>query len=125
MTVLDAIKRFDDETENDIPIELKKEWLSEIDKKIAKEINYCRSGLSEEAYTFEKADDFILCAIDSYSEIYIVYLTMKMNYMLAEIERYNNSANIFNRLYYEMTNYISRNYKYNVKNSIKVELNNV
>lgn len=121
MTVLKAIEIFDKETENDISEELKKQWLQEIDKKIVAELNFNRTGLSTEAYS-GGAMNFNLSALDEYSEIYIVYLRMKMNYMLGEIERYNNSVSIFNRLYYEMANYISRNYQYKVKNSVKVEV---
>lgn len=125
MTVEKVLELFDKETENDVSVELKKQWLSELDLKIANELNKGRAGLDGVAYTPDKNDSFNLNAPEEYSEIYIVYLTMKMNYMLSEIERYNNSATIFNRLFYEMSNYISRSFKYDKNNAIKVELNNV
>jgi hypothetical protein len=125
MTALKALEIFNNETENEISDELKKQWLSELDVKIAGEINKGRNSLSQIGFLPEKALTTELTAVEEFSEIYISYLRMKMNYMLGEIERYNNSAAIFNRLYYEMSNFVSRNYQKKVKNSIKVELGNV
>ena len=125
MTALKALEIFNNETENEISDELKKQWLSELDIKIAGEINNGRKGLSKNAFLPENDLITQLVAVEEFSEIYISYLRMKMNYMLGEIERYNNSAAIFNRLYYEMSSFVSRNYQYEIKNSIKVELNNV
>ncbi len=125
MTALKALEIFNNETENEISDDLKKQWLSEIDVKIASEINNGREGLSTTAFSPEKDMATELVAVNEFSEIYISYLRMKMYYMLGEIERYNNSASIFNRLYYEMSNFVSRNYQMIIKNSIKVELNNV
>lgn len=125
MTVLKALEIFNKETENEISDELKKQWLSELDVKIAGEINNGRNNLSQTAFSPENELTTELTAVEEFSEIYISYLRMKMNYMLGEIERYNNSAAIFNRLYYEMSNFVSRNYQKKIKNSIKVELGNV
>ncbi len=125
MTVEKVLELFDKETENDVPVELKEQWISELDKKIASELNKDRAGLTYEAYNPDDNISTKLNAPEEYSEIYIIYLKMKMNYMLSEIERYNNSASVFNRLFYEMANYISRNFKIEKNNSIKVELNNV
>lgn len=125
MTALKALEIFNNETENEISDELKKQWLSELDVKIAGEINKGRNSLSQIGFLPEKALTTELTAVEEFSEIYISYLRMKMNYMLGEIERYNNSAAIFNRLYYEMSNFVSRNYQMITKNSIKVEFGNV
>ena len=93
--------------------------------KIAGEINSGRNNLLQIGFSPESALTTELAAVEEFSEIYISYLRMKMSYMLGEIERYNNSAAIFNRLYYEMSNFVSRNYQKKSKNSIKVELGNV
>ncbi len=125
MTALKALEIFNNETENEISDELKKQWLSELDVKIAGEINNGRNNLLQIAFSPESALTTELAAVEEFSEIYISYLRMKMSYMLGEIERYNNSAAIFNRLYYEMSNFVSRNYQKKIKNSIKVDLGNV
>ena len=125
MTALKVLEIFNSETENDISDDLKKQWLSELDVKIAGEINNGRNSLLTTGFLPENALTTELTAVEEFSEIYVSYLRMKMNYMLGEIERYNNSAAIFNRLYYEMSNFVSRNYQKKIKNSIKVELGNV
>lgn len=125
MTASKAIELFDNETDNDVSADLKKQWLSELDLKIACELNKGRAELSQTPYLPDSDDSTSLVAPEEFSEIYLVYLKMKMSYMLSEIERYNNSSLIFNRLFYEMSNYISRNHQVETKNSLKVELNNV
>ena len=125
MTVEKVLNLFEKECENDISIDLKQQWISELDRKISNELNKGRAGLSYTAYTPSDSIDTLLNAPEEYSEVYIAYLKMKLNCMLCEIERYNNSAAIFNRLFYEMSNYISRNFRCEKNNSLKVELNNV
>ncbi len=125
MTVAKALEIFDEENENDISVELKKRWLSELDLKIVSELNKNRIDLGQTAYKTDCKDTTELNAPQEFSEIYIIYLKMKMNFLLCEIERYNNSASVFNRLFFEMSNYISRNFKISTKNRVKVELNNV
>jgi hypothetical protein len=49
---------------------------------------------------------------------------MKTDYYLGETERYNNSAKIYNNLYFEMGNFISRSFKKKNNTSLKVALNN-
>ena len=124
MTVSNILQTFDSENENDISLDLKEKWISELDARIVGELTSVREGLKTEAYTPECDITTELAAPDEYSEIYVVYLKMKMDYMLSEINRYNNSANLFNRLYYEMANMISRNFKVKVRNSIKVAMGN-
>ena len=84
MTALKALEIFNAETENDISDELKKQWLSEIDVKIAKEINNGRSGLSKNVFLSDDDLATELSAVKEFSEIYISYLRMKMYYMLAK-----------------------------------------
>ena len=50
MTALKALEIFNNETENEISDELKKQWLSELDVKIAGEVNNGRNTLSKTAY---------------------------------------------------------------------------
>lgn len=124
MTVFNVLQTFDSENENDISLDLKEKWISELDVKIVGELTSVREGLKTEAYTPEDDITAELAAPEEYGEIYVVYLKMKMDYMLSEINRYNNSASLFNRLYYEMANMISRNYKVKSRNSIKVAFGN-
>ena len=120
MTVSEVLEIYIEENQNDIP---KKLWISELDKKIAGELNKNRVDLKTDFYSKEKDDSFVLNAPEQYDEIYSVYLKMKTDYYLGETERYNNSAKIYNHLYFEIGNFISRNFKIKNKNFLKVGLN--
>lgn len=124
MTVSEVLENYNEENQNDISENSKKRWISEIDKKIVSELIKNREGLSCEFYSLKKEASFILNAPEEYEEIYSVYLKMKTDYYLGETERYNNSAKIFNHLYFEMGNFISRNFKKTDNISLKVAFNN-
>lgn len=124
MTVSEVLENYNEENQNDISEKLKKLWISELDKKIAGELNQNREGLNSDFYSIEKDELFILNAPTEYDEIYSVYLKMKTDYYLGETERYNNSAKIYNNLYFEMGNFISRSFKKKNNTSLKVALNN-
>ncbi|MBQ6936534.1 MAG: hypothetical protein IJN49_08295 [Clostridia bacterium] len=123
MTVSEVLEIYNEENQNDIPKNSIKLWISELDKKIAGELNKNRVDLKTDFYSKEKDDSFVLNAPEQYDEIYSVYLKMKTDYYLGETERYNNSAKIYNHLYFEMGNFISRNFKIKNKNFLKVGLN--
>lgn len=124
MTVSEVLENYNEENQNDISEKLKKLWISELDKKIASELNKNREKLKSDFYSIEKDNSFSLNAPVEYDEIYSVYLKMKTDYYLGETERYNNSAKIYNHLFFEMWNFISRNFRKKNKVSLKVELNN-
>lgn len=108
MTIVKAISLFDSQRRNDVSTELKTEWLSQLDFKIYEELLKARYDVSFSGYTSQTATSEELLAPEAYSEIYPAYLIMKTDYMNGETERYNNSASVFNRLYYELSNYINR-----------------
>lgn len=124
MTVTEVLELYYEEHQNDISENMLLGWIAELDSKIAGELNKGREGLSETAFLKDMETSFTLNAPKEYAEIYTVYLNMRTAYFLGEIERYNNSAKLFNRLSFEMSNFISRNYKLKEKRKIKVELNN-
>lgn len=124
MTVSEVLENYNEENQSDISEKLKKLWISELDKKIVSELTKNYEGFKSDFYTLEKDDSFILNAPTEYDEIYSLYLKMKSDYYLGETERYNNSAKIYNRLYYELGNFISRSFKKKKNISLKVELNN-
>lgn len=125
MTALRVIEIFNSERENDIAEELKKQWLSELDRKIVGEILNAREGLSVNSFTADSDLTTELNAPEEYAEIYVAYLNMKADYMLGEISRYNNSAALFNRLFYELAVFVSRTFKSAKNTEIKVANINV
>jgi hypothetical protein len=124
MTVAEVLELYYEEHQNDISENMLLGWIAELDTKIVSELNKGREGLSEQAFLKDMETSFTLNAPKEYSEIYTVYLSMRTAYFLGEIERYNNSAMLFNRLSFEMSNFISRNYKLKDNRKIKVEFNN-
>ncbi len=94
-------------------------WISELDKKISSELLEVRGAEKFNGYEVDCDLDIVLKAPYEFFSIYVFYLDMKVNYMNSEIERYNNSAMLFNRAYKELSDYISRNTQVTKKTRIK------
>lgn len=108
MTIARAIEIFDREYQNLVDEKLKVNWLSQVDMKIYSELLKRRGVKKFSGYDESTRKTTTLLAPEEYSEIYSVYLSMQTNRVNGEIERFNNCAEIFNRLYYEMSCFISR-----------------
>ncbi len=119
MTIGKAIDLFDAQRKNSASRSLKIHWLSELDEKINTEILKPRYEAEFSGYTDSTSSDTVLLSPESYAEIYPVYLIMKNDYMNGEINRYNNSAGIFNRLYSDLSNYINRTKAVNKNETLK------
>ncbi len=119
MTIKKATELFDSEYRNTVSDSLKVFWLSQLDMKIYCELLKSR-GLSEfSGYDETTPKSRSLLAPEEFAEIYIAYLTMQTDKVNGEIRRFNNSAEIYNRLYYEMASFISREKP--VKESAKIK----
>lgn len=119
MTLIDAIKEFDLYRKNESPLEQKIKWISELDRKINGEYLIVRGGEQFEGYDLQTPYHTTLKAPDEYSELYSLYLNMKLDYVNGEVTRFNNSAALFNRLYKEMGDFINRQKKVSVNTKIK------
>ena len=120
MTLFDAIDNFDKERANSVSLETKIRWLSQLDMKISSEILAPRGEKSFSGYALGGGDiQKQLKAPEEYADIYSVYLNMKLDLMNGEIARYNNSAILFNKLFYEMADFINRNRSVLKKTEIK------
>ena len=119
MTLAKAIENFDSERINKLSLERKVEWISQLDRKIHTDILSARGEGSFDGYNIETPFTTELKAPDSYGEIYILYLNMKLDYMNGEIGRFNNSAMLFNRMYKEMHDSINRSIPVFRKTKIK------
>lgn len=108
MTLGKAIENFDAERVNKLSLERKIEWISQLDNKIFSEIMQDRGADAFGGYTVNTPFTVTLMAPDRYSEIYTLYLNMKLDYMNGEIGRFNNSTVLFNRLFKEMHDAINR-----------------
>lgn len=119
MTLVNAIEDFDRSRANSIELVQKIRWISELDSKINEEYLLNRGGEELAPYTLETSGEVELKAPDSFTEIYALYLNMKLDYFNGEITRFNNSASLFNRLYKEMGDAINRRTPVSVKTKIK------
>lgn len=108
MTLINAIEEFDMSRSNNVSFEQKIRWISELEHKISSEYLEIRDGEAFEGYTVETPRETLLKAPEAFSEIYSLYLNMKLDYFNGEIARFNNSAMLFNRMYKEMGDAINR-----------------
>ena len=116
MTLIEAIQAFDDCRSNELSLEQKIMWISELDKKISAEHLEIRGYERFNGYSYQHSMNEVVKAPEEFSEIYTLYLNMKLDYMNGEISRYNNSALLFNRAYKELGDAINRKLKV-LKNS--------
>ena len=119
MTLIQAIQEFDELCRNEVTIEQKIKWISELDEKISSDYLEVRGYETFDGYSGRCSLDVELKAPAEYREIYSIYLNMKLDYMNGEITRFNNSAMIFNRLYKEMGDAINRKIKVKANTKIK------
>ncbi len=108
MTLYDAVELFDGEHPNKAPFSLKIQWISQLDYKVYAEILAPRGYAEFEGYTLETPQNKELLVPDSFGEIYGYYLKMSLDLHNSEIDRFNNSAMLFNRTYKELFDYINR-----------------
>ncbi len=118
MTLNDAVELFDREHPNNAPFNLKIQWLSQLDYKVYAEILTPRGHGDFRGYTPETPQDTVLAVPDSFGELYVYYLKMSLDLHNSEIDRFNNSAMLFNRTYKELFDYINRNERVAKKTSI-------
>ncbi len=111
MKLINAIGDFDKSRSNQVTLEQKILWISELDEKINGEYLEPRGAEAFEGYCITTPGETPLRAPGGFGEIYTLYLNMKLDYMNGEIVRYNNSAAVFNRLYKEMGDAINRKTK--------------
>ena len=103
MTTLEVIGR----VERDRPGESTREellrWLAQLDGKWYEQVVLTHEGAEgvekPEKYTFEEEAKLLIPS--PYDEVYIHYLYSKIDYRLGEIERYDNSAALFNNEWQE------------------------
>lgn len=108
MTLINAIQSFDACRSNELTLEQKVGWVSELDMKISAEYLEIRGHEKFEGYSCQESLNTELKAPEEFSEIYTLYLNMKLDYMNGEISRYNNSALLFNRIYRELGDALNR-----------------
>lgn len=112
MTVQVAIQKADELRPNTFAEEMKFMWLSELDGRIKTELFDAHEGFEDrEIPTYipgNRTNE--LFAPEPYTDMYLYWLFMKMDFMNGEIDRFNNDAMMHNTSWLAFSNYINRNF---------------
>ena len=111
MTIAHAIARFDTLYPNGFPFAEKLRWLSVLDGQIFREIfSVCpeNDGKTFGGYEIETDKKTDLLVPFPYDDIYIKYLAAQCDKIHSDVERYVNSAAVFNAAYSEFAAYYNR-----------------
>ncbi|MBE5803317.1 MAG: hypothetical protein E7316_02280 [Clostridiales bacterium] len=103
MTTLEVLKRVERDRPGESTREEMLRWLSQLDSKWYEQMILTHEG-SEDVERPEPYDEGVeaeLLIPAPYDEVYIHHLYSKIDYRLGEIDRYNNSAMLFNEEWQE------------------------
>ena len=101
MTIADAISQADQLRPNELDAATKLRWLSAVDGQIYTELLCAHEGApaSFDGYDATTPQTDPLLIPYPYDELYPRFLAMRIDLENGELERYNNDAAIFNRLW--------------------------
>lgn len=120
MRLIDIISRVDELKPNSISSEAKTEWVTELANKINREVVLPIKGVSSDVvYDYSENPEMDIEISKGYEDIYIHYLSAKIDYYNAEYGRYNNSKAMFDSAYDEYKRFIRRTVRPKQKNSFK------
>lgn len=114
MKIIEAINRYDKLKPNGYTREEKIRWLSDLDERVKAEVIDTHEGFAEVSFSGYngKTDlDTELLIPAPYDEVYISWLESRIDYMNAEIARYNNSIANVNAIYADFVNYYNRTHR--------------
>lgn len=113
MTILGAIEICDRQKPNGYEYADKVHWLSQIDLKIHREIISRHEGgaAAFEGYAADADGEIELLADEAYADLYVKWLMAQIDFANAEMQRYNNSAAMFNALYEEYAAWYTREHR--------------
>ena len=112
MTLREAISKFDRESKNNIPDDIKIEWISLLDSSVYNDIiltHEIKTPMSFNGYTTQTNDNTVLLIPEPFSDIYLRFLTIKKDLYLSDISRYNNDVVLYSTAYRDFENYYNRN----------------
>ena len=110
MTVQDAILRADELRPNTFSEDMKFLWLSELDGRVKTEILDTHEGFENvemPSYNLGNRTESLFVT-EPYSDMYIYWLFMKMDFMNGEFDRFNNDAMLYNTSWLAFANHGNR-----------------
>lgn len=112
MTIIEAISKADALKFNNYSMSEKIEWLAKLDAKIKTKIIDTHERVEEENEENSEANvDTELLVETPFDDLYIYWLCAQIDYNNGEIEKYNNSYDLFNTAYIDYERWYNRTHK--------------
>ena len=111
MKIIEAITQIDNLKHNTYSQNDKVQWLSRLDSNVKRLVIDTHEGGEEvrfTGYTAETDPNTVLLVEEPFDEVYLRYLEMQIDYANGEIEKYNNSAMLYNEAWLAFQNYYNR-----------------
>ncbi len=121
MTVQAAILRADELRPNTFSQEAKYLWLSELDGRIKTDVFDTHAGYEDveaPAYNLGNRTKELFVP-EPYSDIYVYWLFMKMDFMNGDFDWFNNDAMLYNTAWLAFANYVNRTHEAKTRTKIK------
>lgn len=121
MTVKEAIDQADQLRPNVYEVDLKFLWLSELDGRIKTEIFDSHEGYEQielPVYNVGNRTNSLF-APEPYSDMYVYWLFMKMDFLNGEFDRFNNDAMLYNTSWLAFSNFVNRTHQ--AKKRVRIE----
>lgn len=115
MTIAEAISQADQLRPNELDSAAKLRWLSAMDGQIFAELlsAHADAPASFAGYDAQTAQTEALLVPFPYDELYPRFLAMRIDLENGELDRYNNDAAVFNRLWQSMAAHYCRTHSPN------------
>ena len=114
MTILEAVTRADQIRPNELDAAVKLRWLSTLDGQIHTELLSACADRPEPFLGYDGETELRtteLLVPYPYDELYLHYLIMRIDLAHGELDRYNNEAAQFNRLWQSCAAAYNRNHR--------------
>lgn len=111
MKLQEAIDKCDKFKPNQYDEETKVEWINELEQRIVDEIITRHEGFEDFAFQpYQPGEEAALLVQEPYSSLYIKFLFSQIDLYNSELDRYNNSATLFNYAYADYQAWYRRNH---------------
>ena len=112
MTVKEAILWVDSQKSNAVPEQVKVRWLERLDGMLYRQVvqTHICPFAAPGRYSIPGGGDQTLLISPPYDGIYIDFLNMKTDLEQGDIDRYNNSARVFNEALDDWKKWVNRTY---------------
>lgn len=109
MTLQEAIEKCDKLKPNQYDEEEKTGWINELELRVVRDILQKHEGYEEYVFMpYEPGEEAVLIVPEPYSSMYVKFLFCQVDLYNTEIDRYNNSAALFNAIFADYQSFFRR-----------------